>query len=202
MKEMTKRQKQVLSFIRSEIRSRERPPTLHEIKDHFGWVSTNAARSYLLVLQDKGEITFDKHHARGIRLKSAPRGRELMELPVVGSVAAGTPIEAIENIDEHIGIDPDMFPGDENFGLTVKGDSMEGIGIRDGDIVIVKKQVTAENGDIVVAMIDGEATVKKLVRKGKRVFLHPENERYEDIELSAEQDTSICGVVIGVIRRL
>jgi repressor LexA len=202
MKGLTQRQQQVLDFIRSEIDTVGRPPTQHEIKDHFGWASTNAVRTHLRLLEDKGELTYDKHQARGIRLKSEPRGREVRDLPLVGQVPAGTPTEAIENAEDAVGVDPEQFPDDNLFALKVKGDSMQGAGIFEGDTVIVRQQADARTGQIVVTLIDGEATVKRFVRKGRKVLLHPENDAYEDIVIRPDQDASICGVVAGVVRKL
>lgn len=202
MKSLTKRQQDVLDFIHAEMDSRGRPPTQHQIKDHFGWTSTNAVRTHLRLLESKGAILFDKNQARGIRIPQRQNRREIREVAVLGQVAAGMPLEAIEDQDSTVGIDPDMFHGDDLFALVVKGDSMVNAGIFERDTVIVKRQVVANTGDIVVAMIDGEATVKRLVKKGRAVFFHPENEAYEDIVPRKGQDVSICGVVVGVIRKL
>jgi len=202
MKGLTERQQQVLDFIRSEIDTVGRPPTQHEIKDHFGWASTNAVRTHLRLLEDKGELACDRHQARGLRLKSTPRGRVVRELPLLGQVPAGTPTEAIENAEDAIGVDPDQFPDENLFALRVKGDSMQGAGIFAGDSVIVRQQTDARSGQIVVALIDGDATVKRFIRKGRKVLLHPENDAYKDIVIRPEEDTSICGVVVGVLRRL
>ena len=202
MKGLTERQQQVLDFIRSEIDSISRPPTQHEIKDHFGWASTNAVRTHLRLLEEKGELSYDKHQARGIRLKTEPRGRAVRDLPLVGQVPAGTPTEAIENAEDAIGVDPEQFFDANLFALTVKGDSMQGAGIFEGDTVIVRQQTEARSGQIVVALLDGEATVKRFIRKGRKVLLHPENDAYEDIEVRPSQDASICGVVVGIVRKL
>lgn len=202
MKKLTASQQMVLDYIRSEIESVGRPPTQHEIKDHFGWASTNAVRTYLKLLVEKGVIFFDKHQARGIRLNDKTQSRSVKELPLVGLVPAGTPMEAIENAEETVGVDPGQFPEEHLFALNVKGESMRDAGILDGDTVIVRQQEDASSGKIVVALIDGEATVKRLMRRGRKVIFHPENERYSDIIPTPEQNTSICGVVIGVTRKL
>jgi repressor LexA len=124
------------------------------------------------------------------------------DLPLVGQVPAGTPTEAIENAEDAVGVDPEQFPDENLFALKVKGDSMQGAGIFEGDTVIVRQQADARTGQIVVTLIDGEATVKRFVRKGRKVLLHPENDAYEDIVIRPDQDASICGVVVGVVRKL
>lgn len=202
MNSLTRRQQDVLEFIHAEMDSTGRPPTQHEIKDHFGWTSTNAVRTHLRLLESKGAILFDKNQARGIRIPQRRNRRAIRELPILGQIAAGMPLEAIENQEGTVGIDPDMFRGDDLFALVVKGDSMVNAGIFEKDTVIVRRQEVAIAGDIVVAMIDGEATVKRFQKKGRSVIFHPENEDFEDIIPRKGQEVSICGVVVGVIRTL
>ncbi|MBD3314547.1 MAG: repressor LexA, partial [Chitinivibrionales bacterium] len=122
-------------------------------------------------------------------------------VPLVGTVAAGKPITAEENHEGYVALDRGLFKGEGLFTLRTRGDSMEGIGVLDGDIVIVRQQSTAENGDVVVAVIEGEATLKRYIRQKDRVILRAENPRYEDIVVKADNDAWIVGKMIGLMRK-
>ena len=154
-------------------------------------------QNYLVRLQQEGFLAKDWNARRGLRVVR-PKAAAL-ELPLAGTVAAGKPIEAVETPDT-VEVPPSMVGPGENFVLRVQGDSMIGDGILDGDLVVVRKQAMAENGQTVVALIRGEATVKSFYRKGKRVELHPANPAMEPILVEDEESFRIEGVVVGVIR--
>jgi repressor LexA len=116
-------------------------------------------------------------------------------------VPAGRPVTAVENVEDYITIDHNMFKGEGLFTLRVKGDSMQGAGVLDGDIAIIMQQKAAQNGDIVVVLIDDETTLKRYFHRGDHIALHPENDRYEDIVLTAEKDIGIIGKMVGLIRK-
>jgi len=194
-KEMTARQKKVLDFIYDFARENGYPPTIRQIGEQFGIKSPNGVADHLKALERKGEIRLESGAARGIELLR----RRQEGIPLVGRIAAGEPILAAENIEDHITIER-MFPVDGKcFALRVKGASMIGDGIRDGDIVVVRPQRTAQNGDIVVALLGDEATVKKFYREGRRIRLQPANPDYDPIYAT---EIEICGKVIGVIRQM
>ncbi len=213
-RKLTARQEQILRFIIDYIQDYERPPTIRDIADFFKF-TVKGAYDHLLALERKGWIDRDTKHSRGILIKEFPPGlehlqmrRELIKsdiraIPLVGRIAAGEPDAAIASSDEKFVIGGDYLPGEEHFALKVNGDSMQDVGIYFGDIVIVRKQQTARNGEIVVALIDGiesEATLKRFVKKGNTVILHPENESYEDIKIDDLSQLQINGVVIGLYR--
>jgi len=196
--ELTDRQKEIYDFVRECITRNGAPPTLREIGEQFGMSSTNAVRDVLAALERKGYINRSEYKSRGIELADEVRA-EVRVLPVVGRVAAGSPILAVENIDEHIDVDARMVPSGQLFSLKVQGDSMYDAGIHDGDYVFVKSQKTAQPGDMVVAIIEDEATVKWYrPRKGK-IYLEPDNPSYEPILVSRQ--TELAGKVIGMMRR-
>lgn len=194
-KEMTKRQQQILDYIYDYAADAGYPPTIRQIGKHFDIKSPNGVADHLKALEKKGEIRLHKNTARGIELLNAPQ----KGIPLVGRIAAGAPILAAENIEDFITIEQ-MFPFDGRcFALRVKGDSMKDCGILDSDIVVVKSQSTAQNGDIVVAILDDEATVKYFHREKKSIRLQPANEDYAPIYT---QNVEIRGIVIGVIRSM
>ncbi len=179
-------------------------PSIREIGSKFDVKSTATVSYYLTKLEKKGYIRRSKTKNRAIELlKEKPSKlqgfvRKFNELPVVGRVAAGTPILAVENIEDVLILPPELFGSDEDqFVLNVTGDSMINAGILSGDKIIIKKQETAENGEIVVAMIDGNATVKRFYKEGTRVRLQPENDFLEPIYTD---HVDIVGKVIGLIR--
>ncbi len=202
IEKLTLRQKEVLDFIRLFLQNEDRPPTLNELCRHFGWKSDNSARQNLRLLAQKGVILLDAGSSRGIRLAPELRPTQVTGVPLVGKVAAGRPIEAIENIESRIGLDPELFPEEDIFALTVQGESMSGIGIRDQDIALVHKQATAKKGDIVVAIVNDEATVKRYMPRKRSVVLRAENPEFDDIVVSAKDELTLVGVVIGILRRM
>ncbi|HOX28107.1 MAG TPA: transcriptional repressor LexA [bacterium] len=192
---MTSRQRDILDFIYEYYNEHGYPPSIRQIGEQFGIKSPNGVADHLKALERKGEIKLAPNTARGIELKRRPD----QGIPLVGNVAAGAPILAAENIEDHITIEK-MFPSDGKcFALRVKGDSMIEEGIRDGDLVVVRPQRTAENGEIVVALLEDEATVKYFFREGRRIRLQPANSAYSPIFTTSVE---ICGKVVGVIRKL
>ncbi|HUT33392.1 MAG TPA: transcriptional repressor LexA [Planctomycetota bacterium] len=207
-KALTARQKAILEFLRGETARRGFPPTIREIGAHFGLRSTGSVRDYLHALERKGCIDRRRHLSRGIVVRSAPRparppARSRRAIPLLGEIAAGAPSLALESPDGLLGVDPALFGGGELFALRVQGDSMRDAGIYEGDHVIVRRQATADNGDIVVALLDDEATVKRFFHEGRRVRFQPENPTMKPIYLTPrDAEVSLLGKVIGVLRRL
>jgi len=194
-KELTKRQKQVLDFIYEYADEFGYPPTIRQIGRNFGIKSPNGVADHLRALERKGEIRLRANTARGIELLNPPE----KGIPLVGRIAAGEPILAAENIEDRLALER-MFPVDGKcFALRVKGDSMTGDGIYNGDILVVRPQQTAGNGDIVVAIVDDEATVKRFYKEKNRIRLQPSNPRYSPIY---GKEIEIRGKIIGVIRQL
>lgn len=197
---LTERQNEVLKFIKQEVKAKGIAPTRADIAEHFGFKSKNAATDHIKALQRKGYIKVYNDMSRGIQVnkrKKLAANEDL--LPIVGSVAAGSPIEAIENIEDHVEIPPSLFRQKPTYLLRVRGDSMKDAGILDGDLIAVRKTNTAENGEIVVARIDEEVTVKRLKIKKSSAALLPENKAYKPI-LVAANDLIIEGVFVGLIR--
>lgn len=196
---LTARQSQVLDIVRRHIIDTGYPPTRADIAAELGFKSANAAEEHLKALARKGAIEMIPGTSRGIRLPFEPRG-----LPIVGRVAAGSPILAEEHIEDTCEVPPEMFRPRADYLLTVHGDSMINIGIHDGDLLAVHSTPTAENGQVVVARIDDEVTVKRL-QSGKSkhlISLLPENDDYSPIEVDLrEQAFAIEGLSVGLIRR-
>jgi len=199
--ELTEKQKRILEFIESMVVERGSAPTIREIGRKFGISSTNGVRTHLSALVKKGYVRKSDFISRGLELTRRV-GTSIGRVPVVGAVPAGRPIDAIENIEGEIGLDLSFLPKGDAFGLRVKGDSMTGAGINDGDVVIVKKQAVASAGEIVVAIIDGEATVKRYFPEGRRIRLQPENPSHEPIVVTKRSgEFRIAGKVVGLLRR-
>ena len=218
-KALTAKQQAILDFIRAEIARRGRPPTIREIGERFGLRSTGSVRDHLRALERKGHIDRQRHLSRGIALRNrapaaaqrapaasrrAPRPQPSARIPLLGDIAAGQPTLAIEQLDDALTLDPTLFGGGELFALRVTGDSMRDAGIYDGDHVVVRRQDTAANGDIVVALVDDDdATVKRFFHEGHRVRLQPENDAFDPIYLSPrDAELQLLGRVVGVLRRL
>ncbi len=200
MKELTPRQQQVLELLRSFIEERGMPPTRAEIARALGFRSANAAEDHLRALERKGVIDLCRGTSRGIRLRDSLR--EQMGIPLVGRVAAGRPILAEEHIEARYQIDPALFSPRPHYLLQVKGMSMKDAGILDGDLVAVYRTPDIRNRQIVVARLDDEVTVKRYHQVGKQVWLLPENEDFEPIEIDLSEQTMVIeGVVVGVLRR-
>jgi repressor LexA len=203
MQELTSRQSEVLSFIQACIREAGRPPTRAEIARELGFRSVNAAEEHLRALQRKGAVELIPGTSRGIQLKAWPYGQQAPAgLPLVGRVAAGSPILAEEHIEDHLSVDPGLFHPPPHYLLRVHGMSMKGAGILDGDLVAVHRTPEIRNRQIIVARLEDEVTVKRYRQEGKLVWLLPENPDYEPIKVDLEhQSLVIEGVVVGLLRR-
>jgi len=198
MQKLTTRQSQVLDLIRKHIASTGYPPTRADIAAQLGFKSANAAEEHLKALARKGAIEIIPGTSRGIRLP------EDEGLPIVGQVAAGEPILATEHVEDHCAVPPEFFHPRADYLLRVRGDSMKDVGILDQDLLAVHKTEEATNGQIVVARIDDDVTVKRLQRGRAKhqITLLPENEDYEPIKVDLrEQFFAIEGLSVGVLRR-
>ncbi|MCY3565253.1 MAG: transcriptional repressor LexA [Gammaproteobacteria bacterium] len=196
---LTTRQQEVLDFIRGHLRNPGYPPTRSEIARHMGFRSVNAAEEHLRALERKGAIEMAPGASRGIRIPE----QTFAGLPIIGQVAAGSPILAEESVADYSEVPGNMFSPRADYLLTVKGDSMIGIGIFEDDLLAVHKTAEARNGDIVVARIEDEVTVKRLRRNGSRhrLELVAENPQVAPIEVDLRRDRfEIEGVSVGVIR--
>jgi len=199
MRELTPRQKQILELIQDFIYETGMPPTRAEIASELGFKSANAAEEHLRALQRKGVLDLVPGTSRGIQLKDSLRDQ--MGLPLVGRVAAGSPILAEEHIETHYRIDPQLFNPKPHYLLRVQGMSMKDAGILDGDLVAVHRTPEVRSRQIIVARLDDEVTVKRYRQNGSIVSLLPENEDFEPIEVDLKtQSLVIEGVVVGVIR--
>lgn len=215
MQGLTKRQEQTLDFIRRSIEERGYPPTLREIGEHMGIRSTNGVNDHLRALERKGYLRREDMKSRALKLvedNTAPQLRavgggddDLLEVPVLGRVAAGLPLLAEENVIDTVRVDRMLVKGGrEIFGLRVTGDSMIDAGILGGDYIFVRKQATADRGDIVVALIGDEATVKYFYPERDYVRFQPANAKMAPILVRATdfKSTMLLGKVVGVYRRL
>jgi len=194
------KQQEILEYIKSEILAKGYPPAVREICEAVHLKSTSSVHAHLETLEKNGYIRRDPTKPRAIEIVDDTFNltrRELVNVPVVGQVAAGEPILASENISNYFPIPAEFMPNAQTFMLQVKGDSMINVGIYDGDMVLVKQQSTASDGDIVVALIDDSATVKTFYKESDRVRLQPENDTMDPIYAT---DLSILGKVIGVFR--
>ena len=199
MRELTPRQKQILEMIQEFISETGMPPTRAEIASQLGFKSANAAEEHLRALQRKGALELLPGASRGIQLKDSLRDQ--MGLPLIGRVAAGSPILAQEHIEAHYKIDPQLFRPKPHYLLRVHGMSMKNAGILDGDLVAVHRTPEVRSRQIIVARLDDEVTVKRYRQTGSLVSLLPENDEFEPIEVDLrEQELVIEGVVVGVIR--
>jgi len=199
---LTKRQKEILDHIDVFIADRGYAPSFEEIALHFGYSSLATVHEHLSNLERKGYIRKSYNESRSIELVKPEEGPQAVELPLLGAIAAGLPIEAVGQT-ETFAVPPDMVRrGRDNYVLKVQGDSMIDEQIRDGDYIVVSSQDNAENGQMVVALVDGEsATVKKLYREpGNRIRLQPANATMDALVLDARQ-VQVQGVVVGVIRK-
>ena len=199
MRQLTPRQTQILEMIQDFIAETGMPPTRADIASELGFKSANAAEEHLRALQKKGVLDLVPGASRGIQLKDSLR--EQMGLPLVGQVAAGNPILAQEHIETHYKMDPQLFSPKPHYLLRVQGMSMKNAGILDGDLVAVHRTPEVRSRQIIVARLDDEVTVKRYRQNGSMVWLMPENEDFEPIQVDLkEQSMVIEGVVVGVIR--
>ncbi|REG85801.1 transcriptional repressor LexA [Marinomonas pollencensis] len=204
MIKLTNRQSDVLETIREFISETGFPPTRAEIASRLGFKSPNAAEEHLKALAKKGAIEMLSGASRGIRLLEEPAPVEVIEsgLPVIGKVAAGFPILAQENIASHVDVPASMFSPKADYLLSVSGTSMKNVGIMEGDLLAVHKTTTIRDGQIVVARIGEEVTVKRFFQKGSVIRLAPENEEFDDIIVDLEsEEFAIEGLSVGVIRQ-
>ena len=197
MKALTARQQQVYDLIREHINQTGMPPTRAEIASQLGFRSPNAAEEHLKALARKGVIEIVSGASRGIRLMQ----EDVDGLPLIGRVAAGEPLLAEQHIESHYQVDPELFKPNADFLLRVSGMSMKDIGIMDGDLLAVHKTEDVHNGQVVVARIDDEVTVKRLKKQGNIVHLLPENSEFQPIVVDLRQQSlTIEGLAVGVIR--
>jgi repressor LexA len=217
---LTDRQKEVLEFIQRSIDGRGYPPTLREIGEHMGIRSTNGVNDHLKALEKKGYLAREDLKSRALRPLRFPNGAlpradaaqapldgEMVEVPLLGRVAAGQPLLAVENREDTVKIDR-FFLGNnserEVFALRVKGDSMIEDGIHDGDFIFVRKALSADKGDIVVALIDDEATVKRYFPEGDSIRFQPANANMQPIIVKKRdfKSVNLIGIVVGVYRKI
>ncbi|MEL6177865.1 MAG: transcriptional repressor LexA [Myxococcota bacterium] len=213
MKKLTERQRLVLEFIINQLDERGYPPTIREIGEHMEIRSTNGVNDHLKALERKGYLVRDESKSRALRPLFSADGTPLQtsapvtvqNVPLIGRIAAGNPIEAIQHSEETITVGEGLLgKSKEIFALRVKGESMIDDGILDGDIIFVGRQLDAAQGDITAVMVDGEATVKRFYREDGRIRLQPANSAMEPIFVDADEfrDTQILGKVLGVFRQL
>jgi repressor LexA len=199
MKELTERQKDVLSFIADYLKIHSFPPTIREVADHYS-ISVKGAHDHITALRKKGFLKQIDKRPRTMWLTHArmEESSEMLEIPLLGSVAAGVPILAEENFDGNILLHHSMLKKNKKyFALKVKGDSMSGAGILEGDTAIIEKQSAVRNGEIAVAVIDEAVTLKRFYRESSRIRLQAENPAYKPIY---SQDVKILGRLSGIIR--
>lgn len=210
--EINKREKAILKFLEREIATRGYPPSVREIGKAVGLSSTATVHGYISRLEQKGYIKKESQKGRTLRLikgqkgeeiktgnKDFYTGKEMVEVPVIGKITAGAPILAVENVTDTFPIPLDFVGNSESFMLTVRGESMIEAGILDGDYILVKKQNSANNGEIVVALIEDEATVKTFYKEKDHIRLQPENSTMDPIIVP---DCQILGKVSGVFRKM
>ena len=210
--ELNKREKAIVKYIEKQIAANGYPPSVREIGKAVGLKSTATVHGYLTKLEEKGYIKKEQQKGRTLKLlkgglaenkpateKPVYSGRELVDVPVIGKITAGAPILAVENITDTFPIPIDFVGNSESFMLTVRGESMIEAGILDGDYILVKKQNTARNGEIVVALIEDEATVKTFYKEKDHIRLQPENSTMDPIIVP---DCKILGKVAGVFRKI
>ena len=197
---ITGKQSEILEYIKKEILNKGYPPTVRDICEAVNLKSTSSVNSHLETLEKNGYIRRDPTKPRAIEIVDDNFNlsrREFVNVPIIGNVAAGQPLLAVENIDNYFPIPTEYMPNAESFMLKVKGESMINAGIFDGDIIIVEKQNTARNGEIIVALVDDSATVKTFYKEAGHIRLQPENDTMDPIIVP---DCTILGKVFGVFR--
>ena len=198
---LTPRQREILEYIKREIRERGYPPSVREIGEAVGLSSSSTVHGHLARLEDKGYLRRDPDNPRAIEITGERqiRQQQLVTVPLIGRVTAGEPVLAVENIEETYALPYDLVRSDSLFMLRVEGESMIGAGIFDGDLVLVRQQDVANNGDIVVALLDDEATVKRYYYQGDHIRLQPENDAMQPI---ISRDVQVIGKVVGLYRSM
>lgn len=201
MSELTPRQEQILRYIRQEVLSRGYPPSVREIGQAVGLSSSSTVHGHLGKLEEKGYIRRDPTKPRAIELINDRElvRKEVVNVPIVGRVTAGEPILAVENIEDFFPMPKDFANYDDVFMLRVRGDSMINAGILDGDYVVVRQQAHANDGDIIVALLEDEATVKRFFKERDHIRLQPENDLLAPIRVT---DVEVLGKVVGVFRKI
>ena len=201
---LTARQQEIFDFVKQHIESTGMPPTRVEIAREIGFKSPNAAEEHLKALARKGYIEMLSGTSRGIRILVEDEdiaANDEEGLPLIGKVAAGTPILAVEHIENRYPVNGAMFSPQADYLLKVSGNSMEKIGILDGDLLAVHRTQSVRNGQVVVARVDDEVTVKRLEKKGELIYLHPENDELQAIVVDPRTSfIEIEGIAVGVIR--
>ncbi len=203
--DLTSTQKKVLNFLKNYLREKGFPPTLREIASRFGLKGPRAPQKTLSILERKGYLRKVPGGSRAIEILFNPphTAREILTIPIVGNVRAGEPILAVENIEGYVNFDRTLVSSENVFLLRVKGDSMIDAHIQDGDFALVKPQPNADNGEIVVALIEDEATIKRIFQKRDLIRLEPANPDMEPIVVKkGEKKVTIVGKVIGIFRKL
>ncbi len=199
LRPLTNRQQQIFDLIKENISETGMPPTRAEIATFFGFKSANAAEEHLKALAKKGYIEMLPGTSRGIRLTEEMQEEE--GLPLIGRVAAGEPILAQEHVEDHYKVDGSLFHPAADYLLRVNGESMKDIGILDGDLLAVHQTTDVQNGQVIVARVEEDVTVKRFKRDGNIVYLHAENEDFSPIKVDlTSQEFNIEGLAVGVIR--
>jgi repressor LexA len=198
---LTPRQQQILDWIRGHLEATGMPPTRAEIASGLGFSTASSAEDHLQALAKKGALELTPGTARGLRLKDIPGMPVQGSLPLVGRVAAGSPILAVENVEAHYRLDPGLFTPRADYLLLVRGQSMRDAGIADGDLLAVHKTEEARSGQVVVARLNDEVTVKRLKRRGREILLLAENPEFAPIAVDPKTSVfAIEGVAVGLIR--
>ncbi len=207
--ELTNRQEQILEFIKTHIEKSGFPPTISEIQKEFSFKSPNAVQDHIKAIERKGLIRRSPNKWRGLKVVGFTKNRNeatqpsTVAVPLIGRVAAGAPILAEENIEGMISVDRSLVHrATKLFALHVRGNSMINAAICDGDIVIAQQQSVADNGDIVIALLGNEATVKRFYQKKKEILLKPENDKMREIKVTADTEFKILGKVVVTVRKM
>jgi len=202
--ELTNNQRKVLDFLKGYIKKKGFPPTLREIASHFGLRGPRAPQKTLAILERKGYLRKVPGGSRAIEIQGVlPALGRTLSLPIIGRVKAGEPLLAVENIEGHLNLDRNLVSSEDVFLLRVQGDSMIEAHIQDGDFALIKPQRDAENGEIVVALIEDEATIKRIFKKRDWIRLEPANPRVEPIVVrKGEKKVTIVGKVVGIFRKI
>jgi repressor LexA len=201
---LTPNQSKVLDFLKGYVRKKGFPPTLREIASHFGLKGPRAPQKTVAILERKGYLRKVPGGSRAIEIQGVlPALGRTLSLPIIGKVKAGEPILAVENIEGHVSLDRSLVSSEDVFLLRVQGDSMIEAHIQDGDFALIKPQRDAENGEIVVALIEDEATIKRIFKKRDLIRLEPANPRMEPIVVrKGEKKVTIVGKVVGIFRKM
>lgn len=203
MKTLTEQQQRILDYVLECQQATGSSPTVREIASHFGYKSPNNVQQHLQLIEQKGYIKRLAGKSRGIIVCDFTSNEEkpTVDVPILGTIAAGSPLTAVENIEGQVALDSDLFREQDLFALYVQGDSMQDIGILNGDLAVVQSRPTVENGDVAAVIIDGEATLKRVYRQKDKLVLQAENQAFKDIVVTPDQDVHIAGKMVGVVRK-